>query len=272
MSIDTLSKLLQKKEQNIEAASKMFTTATDIINKLRNNFDVIKTEAVTLARQWGTTLEFEKKRISRPKIFFDDVNNHYQVQTSDDWFRINVFFKTIDLITTQLKNRSFGLSKICSHFRVLFPNVLRDPSLSDKDIYDLSQALHLQYPEDIAETISSQLLSFRECFKNDLDNLASIFDLLDFILIKNYYSSSSFSEIVTACIIFLTIPVSVASAERSFSKLKLIKTYLRNCMTEKKLSALAIISIENEEARKIEISTLISNFAQAKARKKDFVS
>lgn len=271
-NIDTLSKLLQKKEQNIEAASKMFTTATETINQMRNNFDVIKMEAVTLAREWGTTPEFENKRMSRPKIFFDDVNNHYHVQTSDDWFRINVFFKTIDIITVQLKNRGSGLDKICSYFRVLLPNVLRDPSLSDKDIYDMSQALYLQYPEDIADTISSQVLSFRECFKNDLDNLISVFDLLDFILVKNYYSSSSFSEIVTACIIFLTIPISVASAERSFSKLKLIKTYLRNCMTDKKLSALAIISIENEEAQKIDISNLISNFAHAKARKKDFTS
>jgi len=35
--------------------------------------------------------------------------------------------------------------------------------------------------------------------------------------------ASSFHDVFTLCLIFLTIPVTVASAERSFSKLKLIK-------------------------------------------------
>jgi hypothetical protein len=37
----------------------------------------------------------------------------------------------------------------------------------------------------------------------------------------------------------LTIPVSTASAKRSFSKLKIIKNYLRNAMTQERLSAIA---------------------------------
>ncbi len=48
--------------------------------------------------------------------------------------------------------------------------------------------------------------------------------------------------------IFLTIPVTVASAERSFSKLKLIKNYFRSTMSQEKLSTLSILSIENELA------------------------
>nr|CAI5858450.1 unnamed protein product [Callosobruchus analis] len=37
------------------------------------------------------------------------------------------------------------------------------------------------------------------------------------------------------------MPVSVASCERSFSKLKLIKTYLRSTMGQERLSGLAIL-------------------------------
>lgn len=43
--------------------------------------------------------------------------------------------------------------------------------------------------------------------------------------------------------IMLTTPVPVASGERSFSKLKLIKTYLRNAMKQDRLNELTIISI-----------------------------
>ena len=46
--------------------------------------------------------------------------------------------------------------------------------------------------------------------------------------------------------LYLTVAVSIASCERSFSKLKLIKFYLRLTMGESRLSALAILSIESD--------------------------
>ena len=52
-----------------------------------------------------------------------------------------------------------------------------------------------------------------------------------------------------ACIayrILLTISVTVASAEKSFSKLKLLKSYIRSSMSQESLSGLAMIAIENE--------------------------
>jgi len=64
------------------------------------------------------------------------------------------------------------------------------------------------------------------------------------------------------------LPVTVATAERSFSKLKLIKTYLRNTMQDDMLSGLAVLSIENAEARKLAdiVSKIIDDFASRKAR------
>jgi hypothetical protein len=46
-----------------------------------------------------------------------------------------------------------------------------------------------------------------------------------------------------SCLV-LTIPVSTASVERTFSALKRIKTYSRNTTGQARLSALALISIE----------------------------
>ena len=76
-----------------------------------------------------------------------------------------------------------------------------------------------------------------------------------------------------ACIAFrilLTIPVTVASAEKSFSKLKLMKSYLRSTMSQERLSGLAILSIENEMLAELECKNLICNFASQKARKINF--
>ena len=62
----------------------------------------------------------------------------------------------------------------------------------------------------------------------------------------------------------------MASAERSFSKLKLIKSYLRSTMSQKRLNGLAILSIEKEMLEELEYKNLISQFASQKVRKIDF--
>ena len=76
-----------------------------------------------------------------------------------------------------------------------------------------------------------------------------------------------------ACISFrilLTIHVTIASVERSFSKLKLIKSYLKSTMSQERLSGLAILSIEKEMLAELECKNLINNFASQKARKINF--
>jgi len=65
----------------------------------------------------------------------------------------------------------------------------------------------------------------------------------------------------------LTIPVTLASAERSFSKLKLIKIYVRSTMDGKRLSSLAILSIENDIVENLDWTTLINKFAEIKTQK-----
>ncbi|PWA61545.1 zinc finger MYM-type protein 1 [Artemisia annua] len=57
----------------------------------------------------------------------------------------------------------------------------------------------------------------------------------------------------------------VASAERSFSKLKLLKSYLRSTMSQERLSGLAMIAIENGILVDINCEELINQFAMKNA-------
>jgi len=65
----------------------------------------------------------------------------------------------------------------------------------------------------------------------------------------------------------LTIPATVAPAERSFSKLKLIKNYLRSAMSQTRLVDVPRLSIESIIARQVDFDSVIRNFANKKARK-----
>ena len=81
---------------------------------------------------------------------------------------------------------------------------------------------------------------------------------------------TSYSKLVTAVVLFVTLPVTFATAETSFSKLKIIKTYLRSSIAQDRLDALAMISIEAEEVRKLSIDKIIDEFAEKKARGEKF--
>ena len=78
-------------------------------------------------------------------------------------------------------------------------------------------------------------------------------------------------NLYTALKILATMPVSVASGERSFSKLKLIKTYLRSNISQYRLNGLAMMSVETAISKSIDFTEIIDQFALRKARKQNFI-
>jgi hypothetical protein len=70
--------------------------------------------------------------------------------------------------------------------------------------------------------------------------------------------------------ILFTVPVTVASAERSFSKLKLLKNYLRSTMSQERLNGLATLCIEKKLLDGIDINSIINDFASRNVRRNWF--
>jgi len=60
----------------------------------------------------------------------------------------------------------------------------------------------------------------------------------------------------------LTILVSIVSANRSFSKLKIIKTYLRSILSQEKDKRISPIIYWERNVNKINYDNLINNFVQ----------
>ena len=90
-------------------------------------------------------------------------------------------------------------------------------------------------------------------------------ELLQFI--QKYNLGNSVPNIVIMLRIFLAIAVSVATCERSFSKLKLIKNYFRSSMNTLRLRNLATLSIEQQLTDNINCDMAIEEFSNKKARK-----
>ena len=87
------------------------------------------------------------------------------------------------------------------------------------------------------------------------DKLMSALEILHFVKDLDCYPNVSI-----AYRILLTVPVTVASAERSFSKLKLLKNCLRSTMLQERLNGLAMCSIEKDILDKIDLDIVIEDF------------
>ena len=86
--------------------------------------------------------------------------------------------------------------------------------------------------------------------------------------ILNYLKQhGSFPNAIIAYRILLTIPVTVAYVERSFSKLKLLKSYLRCTMTQERLNGLATIALENDILEMIKYEDIIKDFISKNTRR-----
>ena len=78
---------------------------------------------------------------------------------------------------------------------------------------------------------------------------------------ENYYPNSWI-----AYRILLTIPISIASGEIRFSKLKMIKNYLRSTILQEILNELAMLSIKNNFVGKLDYASLIDVFVSKNTR------
>ncbi|PWA79198.1 zinc finger MYM-type protein 1 [Artemisia annua] len=135
--------------------------------------------------------------------------------------------------------------------------------IEDKDLklscHLLENALRFEERSDIdADELYMELKLFHTL---QTDELNSPIDVL-----KRLKEFGYFPNATIAYRILLTIPVTVASAERSFSKLKLLKSYLRSTMSQERLSGLAI-AIENGILEDINCEELINQFAMKNARR-----
>ncbi len=183
-----------------------------------------------MAEKWGVKQTFENERNRRAKRHSDEFSQDEHLADAESLF--------------------------WNLFRVVQPHIL---ATEEKNaINEGAQRLVERYNEDLSPALPQQLIAFRAAFKRQISGMTTVQDLASFLIVENNSITSSFSDMCTVLVLFLTIPVTVASAERSFSKLKLIKNYLRSTMSQNRLSGLAIPSIENARSRELNTKDIVN--------------
>ena len=176
-------------------------------------------------------------------------------------FQQNVGTPFVNFIKENISNR-FASHDILSALAIFDPRKVPSPDSSHLPTYGKKSidilldhygkekpALTLNNEETmksalIHSEVHTEWIAFRNLLaKKPKDDTA--LQLKD--LITNEMLNTMFPNLHKLAVVCVTIPVSTASVERSFSQMKLIKTRLRNSLNEGNLSHLMKISIESPE-------------------------
>lgn len=266
--VNVTSQLLQRKETDLGKALSTLQESKETLKQMRGEYDSMKEEATTVAAKWKVEPVFLQKRHPKVKKHFDELAEDHTFSDSKTCFRVNVFNALLDVVNSQIDNRFSALENVVESFSVLFPKVLLQ--LSEDEILARAEKLQKKYEKDIGPSLPLELISLRSGLKNQISKLNTVSELTALVYIEFDTIASSYPEVLTALALFLTLPVTVASAERSFSVLKRVKSYLRSSMEQERVSDLGMLAINHAEASVLDKRALIRDFAEMKSRRKDF--
>lgn len=261
--INIASKTLQSIQSSVQTAMTCLKSVLTFLESYSTSgFQQMWSEANEIAEHLGIAPELSEsgKRPSRLRAL-----------SSENDFRENFFAFVIDVATKSVKERFESLENVNGLFSFLYDFESCDENLANGNLKKSCKKLELALSHNDDVDINGDDLFHEFPVVYSLIKQYGVSNALDVLnTIKKAGLENLVPNMVIAYRIFLTTPVSVASGERSFSKLKLIKDYLRNSTKQERLNGLAIISIEREIANSIDYEDIIEDFAHSKARKKPF--
>ena len=247
-----LSQLLQKKSCDLVEA---VVEARVVKTQLSAERNAIYNRAVDLA----ALVEIQPSQ-PRRALHQQQRPNAAAANPSDFWKR-NMYLPFIDHLVTELENR---LLQGSDRFKAQFLLPSKVANLTDDNARDIYAAFQPDLPDD-EMTFVREARRWKVRWENvnqqdPIDCLAETLATTNRDLYPN----------MSVCLnVLLVMPVSTATAERSFSTMRRVKTYLRSTMSTGRLSGLGLLNIYKD--KQIDTEAVVEIFARRKPRRLAFI-
>jgi hypothetical protein len=285
-----ISEYLQREDMDLVSAITGIQSLKDTLSSLRNDvqFDKFLSEAKEFCRNSEIeVLEFDQQNLPKrqrtlPSYFRDGsvlLDQEGLVLQADPprcsmehSLKRNFYFPLLDRLHNELEKRfSSRACEILSLANVLHPQHFTAENASkakkianfygiDEDQVGNQFILLSNSPNILAWREKFQQHIARNAQKNASDQKPwSCLPTLLQVFSKNDLHTL-YPEVFELVQIVATLPVTVASCERTHSKIKIINNYLRASMSDDRLDSLVEITVERDLADKIELRSLVDSF------------
>ena len=193
--------------------------------------------------------------------------------TPQSYFR-RQYYEALDLVTNELKRRfqqkgGLPVAAVIEKTMLAAAGGSLEQVPDDFQIYkgDLDLArlhIQLQMLPDLIRTRNMKLTNDIPIRK--VTNVRTLCEVMNEVPM----SKAMFSEVLRLIKIFYTIPVTTATAERTFSALRRLKTYLRATMSQQRLNHTMLLYVHKDRAENIDIVNIARSFIKENDRRRNY--
>jgi hypothetical protein len=268
--INKVSKKLQTKIVSIDATLKHIEGVITYFKKYRDEgFTYSMDTAKIISSELDVEPIFPTKRKGKRNKHFDeqDDEDEEMQQSAIDLFKREYFLIMIDAAFASLTSRFEQMKAFDNVFGFLF-NSGNLKSLDEVDLWSHCKIFAEKFTHENSSDVEiNDFYSELKVLQVSLpDSSMSATEVLKFVM-----DAYCYANVTVAYRILLNVPVTVASAKRSFSKLKLLKNYLRSTMSQERFNGLVMCSIEKDIFDTIDFNTILNDFASKNARRSIFL-
>lgn len=247
-----LSRLLQTESLDLKQALSFANVTQNTLKDIRVNaieeFSKIFKSVETYCNKIGIGICIP--RISSRQAHRSNIATN----SPESYYRVTIFIPFLDNFIDQLHDRFLSHKNILSSFTCLFPN--SDFKISN-DVEESFKLLSEMYKDIIYENNLGDISEYSrnvelQLWQNSFKHQSDIIQTKKTVTDLYFQCDPQIYPIISKLLqIFITLPVTTATGERSFSTLRRLKTYLRNTMGQNRLNSLALLNIH----RDIEVNT-----------------
>ena len=263
--------ILQTEELDVGGALLAMVETKECLEHIRNDESAIDDEiqaACLFAESFDVDAKSEFRRIHHKRIpprRLDDAPETSTDLTMTVFYR-KEFFQYLDTMMSVLSSKITSLE---DSFRPLIDVLDLNAMPSTENIEVLAAVFPIDIPDP--DALAAELDVFRSYCDKEVKQKEPLapFGVRDAanLAIQCHRKHNLFPNVAKIYRLLLTSPPSVCKSKRSFSRLKLLKTYLRSMMSQARLDQLMLLNCERDIVDSIDIESVVDNWAKVRQRR-----